>query len=128
MKTAFVTVLTLAGLALQTPACADDLLDPTRPTTFKPVPEQGGIAVPGPVSELKSIWMVGNRRYAIVGSNTVEVGSKVDDKRVTRITETQVTLRGQEGNETLSLVMGIEKKDRSAVPEPPPKRKRSTEN
>jgi hypothetical protein len=132
MKTFIVRIALTTGLVVNGTLCAQDLADPTRPSAYKVLQQESGPVVEAqPETALKGIWAVGSRRYALLNSETVEVGSKFAGKRVTSITDNAVTLRGDGGNETLMLVAGIEKKDRTAVPEPPQtsssKRKRSTE-
>jgi hypothetical protein len=101
------TLLVAIALAA-TAALAQDLADPLRPPNARPEKESAAApALTG--SGLRGIWSVGSRRYAVLDNQVVEVGTRIGEQRVTRITDTEVTLTGPEGPNTLSIAIGIEK-------------------
>lgn len=112
----------LSALLLLAPApeaIAQTLGDPTRPVTLA-APPAAGAKTPGapdpeaaPQSELKAIWSVGERRYALVDGAVVGTGDRLNGLRVLRITDTQVVLRGPDGPTTLRLDEGIDKRVRT---------------
>lgn len=71
----------------------------------------GDTAAQAAASGLTSIFLrKGARPAAIINGQYVELGGKVGERKVVRITEGEVALAGAEGQEVLRLTPGIEKK------------------
>lgn len=100
----FVSMLTVAPLV-----SGETLTDPTRPPASLRSGVDGGtqIVSSGPV--LQSVLISSGRKVAIIGGQTVNLGEKFGDARVTKITESEVTLTGSNGVQILKLFPGIEK-------------------
>ena len=94
----FVAVILLASGARAAP-----FQDPTQP------PGTTGIAGdPQPSGpRVESILIAPDRRLAVINGEQVTVGSKVAGGAVVRITETDVVVRGADGEQTLTLFPGI---------------------
>ncbi len=96
----------LLGLAAQA-ATPENLPDPTRPPAA--LGEAGATAVAsGPV--LQSVLISPGRRVAVISGQTVQVGDKVGDARVARITEGEAVLVRDGKSQTLKLFPGLEKR------------------
>jgi hypothetical protein len=89
-------------------ACAASLLafaahaapfaDPTQPPV---VSDTGGAASGG--TRIESILIAPDRRVAVISGQQVTIGSRIGSGSVVRITETEVVVRGAEGEQTLKL-------------------------
>ena len=101
----------LAGAVGLGYAQSDSLLsDPTRPpmTVAEPVttnPE----GVPPPSGLQTVILRKGHKPMAVINGMTVELGDKVGEATLVKISESEVVLHGPAGNETLHLTPGVEK-------------------
>ncbi|MEA3192432.1 MAG: biosis protein MshK [Betaproteobacteria bacterium] len=94
----FITLL--AALLLPFAVQAAPFADPTQPPTVRSAAE--GSEVPsGP--RIESILIAPDRRLAVINGQQVTIGSRVGSAAVVRITETEVVLRGAEGEQTLKL-------------------------
>ena len=83
----------------------ENLPDPTRP------PAGMGASAPaasGPV--LQSVLISPGRKLAVISGETVQVGDRFGEARVTRIAEGEVVLIRGEKSQTLRLFPGIEKR------------------
>jgi MSHA biogenesis protein MshK len=89
---------------------AEDLPDPMRPpASIAPWNETGASAIPsGPV--LQSVLISPRRTVAIISGQTVRLGDKYGDAKVTAIREGEVDLRSGKNIQTLKLFPGIEKR------------------
>lgn len=90
--------------------------DPTRPPAAY-VSGAAGEALAEPVgSRLRSVIVPkqGGRASAVIDGKVVMLGGAVGDAKVTRITESQVTLTGPNGQETLYLTPDVSKKTQAA--------------
>ena len=90
------------------------LADPMRPPPIlarvvRPMPAAVSTPAPAPPGPLTAIWSVGGRRQAIVGDETVVVGTRVGAMQVARITDDEVVFAGPNGEHRLALNAGIEK-------------------
>jgi MSHA biogenesis protein MshK len=74
--------------------------DPTQPPAARAAGE-GSEAPAGP--RIESILIAPDRRLAVINGQQVTIGSRVGSAAVVRITETEVVLRGAEGEQTLKL-------------------------
>lgn len=116
-------VRALASIALLASAGAianeGPLADPMQPPQVRAT-ESKASAVSASAREVRAIWSVGNKRFAIIEKDVLRVGSAVGDAQVTSISDTEVVLRGPEGLTTLRLTPEIEKqfRGREAAREP----------
>lgn len=98
------------GSSLAAPVAAqDNLRDPTRP------PASLGVISPGmPTATstlvLQSVLISPGRKVAVISGETVQVGDRLGDARVTKITEGEVVLVRDGQAQTLKLFPGIEKR------------------
>lgn len=84
--------------------------DPTRPpdALLAPATEGGaGKAVESGVQTV--ILRPGGKSGAVINGQYVEVGGKLGDKRVLKITESEVVLKGESGREVIKATPAIEK-------------------
>ena len=89
------------------PAAAQSLPDPTRPPQFV-APTATAAEALSP--QLHSVLVpVHGKPVAMIGGVAVSVGDKVGDAKVTRISETEVVLRGPEGEQVLRMTPGVDK-------------------
>jgi len=86
------------------------LSDPTRPPTVAiesaPASSEG---VPPPSGLQTIILGKGHKPMAVINGVTVEVGDKVGEARLVKLSETQAVLQGPNGREILYLMPGVEK-------------------
>lgn len=101
----------LAMAALSGPAMSQ-LADPTRPPPVAAKPATtAGDAVEPVASGLQSILLRKNGKpAALIHGELVELGGKVGDAKLVRISENSVLLRGPQGEERLWLTPAAEKK------------------
>lgn len=101
-------------------AQSDSLLsDPTRPPLTIVEPETtSGEGFP-PSSGLQTVILgKGRKPMAVINGMTVELGDKVGDATLVKISESEVVLRGPSGKETLFLTPGVEKVNRLSPNQP----------
>lgn len=100
----------LALLAVMTVAQAQGLPDPTRPpaAAIEALSDAKGEPVPA-ASVQTIIQRQGARPAAVINGEYVELGGRVGDARVVRITDGAVTLRSDGSQEVLTLTPGIER-------------------
>lgn len=96
-----------AGL-LAAGAASAQVSDPMRP------PEGVGVAdgatAPAASSGVQAVIVRGNgKSVALINGRQVAVGDSVGDKRVVKISEGEVVLKGAGGRETLKVIPAIEK-------------------
>ncbi len=105
-----VRLIAYAACLLATPlGAAETLPDPTRP----PPGIDTVLAAPvGSGPALQAIRIEGRQRSAVIGGETVRVGSRLGEQRVTRIDHDQVVLVGPAGTQTLKLFPQVEIKRR----------------
>jgi hypothetical protein len=106
-----VNALAVLLLALALPAWGEGLPDPTRPALTDADGTRGEPIASGPRVTL--IRIAGPRRTAIVDGEEVTVGSRIQGRRVVRIAEDEVVLRGPDGVERLRLFPDVEKRPAS---------------
>jgi hypothetical protein len=102
------------GLALFLLACAPPLVaaDPSDPTRPPPgFSEQGrvGAAPQEPPLLLSSLFLMGNKSYAVVDGQVVRVGDKLEAGRVGKIDEAGVWLQTATGPRQLKLLPDVSK-------------------
>jgi len=84
--------------------------DPTRPAGALMTPDAtGGVAAPVESGVQTVILRPGRKSAAVINGQYVEVGGKLGDKRVVKITESEVVLRGESGREVMKVTPAIEK-------------------
>lgn len=82
-------------------AWAAPFADPTRPPArVQAGPEGGGAQGP----RLESVLIAPDRRIAVINGQQVVVGARIGGGEVVRISESEVVIRGAEGERTLKLV------------------------
>lgn len=90
-------------------ASQDGLRDPTRPpVSLGAVNSNATAATAAPV--LQSVLISPGRKVAVINGETVQVGDRLGDARVTKITEGEVVLVRDGQSQTLKLFPGIEKR------------------
>jgi hypothetical protein len=104
--------LLAAGIALAAP-----FADPTRPAAASEGAGGPGGSEAGP--RVESILIAPDRRIAIISGEAVALGGRIAAGQVVRITESEVVIRGEEGERTLKLFPEI------AVRAPLPQGRRS---
>ena len=101
-------LLLLAGFAGAGSALAE-VPDPTRPAGVMLMPEAGALVAPVESGVQTVILRRGGKSAAVINGQYVEVGGKLGDKRVLKITESEVVLRGEGGREVMKVTPAIEK-------------------
>src|SRR5258708_33534499 len=93
-------ILAAVGLMASAPMAAP-FPDPTRP----PAASEAGVP-PGSEAgpRVESILIAPDRRVAVINGETVTLGGRVADAEVVRIDESEVVVRGAEGERTLRLL------------------------
>lgn len=98
-------MLAAAGQAL----AQNNLPDPTRPPASMHAGGAAATAGPGePV--LQSVLISPQRKVAVISGETVQVGDRVGEARVMRISEGEVVLARDGKPQSLKLYPGIEKR------------------
>lgn len=84
--------------------------DPTRPAGNQ-VPAEGGSGVSAPVeSGVQTVILrPGGKSAAVINGQYVVVGGTFGDKRVLRITESEIVLKGESGREVIKVMPSVEK-------------------
>lgn len=101
--------LLLAGFVGVAPALAQ-VPDPTRPAgALATQGLVGGVVVPVESGVQTVILRPKGKSAAVIGGQYVEVGGKLGDKRVVKITESEVVLQGEGGREIMKVTPDIEK-------------------
>lgn len=99
----------LAALAAAGGALAQ-VPDPTRPATAAMAPEAAGsLAMPVESGVQTVILRPGGKSAAVINGKYVSVGDMVGDKRVQKISESEVVLKGPGGREVIKVMPAIEK-------------------
>ena len=91
-------VTMLAASLLAPVGHAAPFADPTQPPV---VSDSIGAATGG--TRIESILIAPDRRVAVISGQQVTIGSRLGSGTVVRITETEVVVRGAEGEQTLKL-------------------------
>ena len=84
--------------------------DPTRPAGNQ-VTAEGGSGVSAPVeSGVQTVILrPGGKSAAVINGQYVVVGGTFGDKRVLRITESEIVLKGESGREVIKVMPSVEK-------------------
>lgn len=84
--------------------------DPTRPAAAMMTPEPGGGAAPPVESGVQTVILrPGGKSAAVINGQYVAVGDMLGDKRVMKISESEVVLKGEGGREVIKVMPAIEK-------------------
>lgn len=95
------------------------LPDPTRPADLPAAPALGaGPSTPTGSGVQTVIVRPGGKSVAVINGQQLEVGALLGDKRVVKITESEVVLKGASGREVIKLTPAIEKLPVKKVAEP----------
>lgn len=87
------------------------LADPTRPPAALTAPAPDAPAAEAAAAGLQSVIMRKNGKpAALINGEVVELGDKLGEAKLVKITEDAVVLRGPQGEETLRLTPAAEKK------------------
>ncbi|MCF8179148.1 MAG: hypothetical protein K9J74_11615 [Sulfuritalea sp.] len=84
--------------------------DPTRPPDDWLMPgPKGRVSVPVDSGVQTVILRPGGKSAAVINGQYVAVGEMIGDKRVIRITESEIVLKSATGNEFIKVIPAIEK-------------------
>ena len=83
--------------------------DPTRPPGAMPGQAIDGTPLPVESGVQAVILRPNGKSGAVVNGQYVVVGGKLGEKRVIRITESEVVLKGESGNEVIKVMPAVEK-------------------
>lgn len=116
MAQAMIRVVLLLSLAVSGPLVAQGR-DPTMPPKGYYVPPNGVIAgdqgdgeEPATPRALQIVMRPhAARAFAVIDGHAVRLGARLEDKRLVRISETEVVLSGQSGRETLAMTPTVVK-------------------
>lgn len=108
-------------LALLLPVCAsaESLPDPTQPPAGIMAPPVADTEEEQPAG-LQSIIISRNRRAAIIGGETVELGGKYGDARLIEVNEGSVVLKGTQGRQVLTLFPDVKMTSKEETKAKPP--------
>lgn len=84
--------------------------DPTRPPAMVMTPEPGGAPAVQESGLQTVILRSGGKSSAVINGQLVAVGQMMGDRRVVRITENEVVLKGPAGQEVLKAISSAEKR------------------
>ncbi|MCK9381243.1 MAG: hypothetical protein M0P95_09270 [Sulfuritalea sp.] len=83
--------------------------DPTRPPAAV-IDQEGGSGVAAVESGVQTVIVrPGGKSIAVINGQYLAVGDKLGDKRVLKISESEVVLKGEGGREVIKLIPAIEK-------------------
>jgi hypothetical protein len=101
--------LMLTGL-IWTETAQAQVPDPTRPSGNQ-VAVDAGVGASAPVeSGVQTVILrPGGKSAAVINGQYVVVGGKYGDKRVLRITESEIVLKGESGREVIKVMPSVEK-------------------
>ena len=106
MRRALIGIV-FAGMAAGTALA--QVPDPTRPAAAVMSPEAGGAAMPVESGVQTVILRPGGKSAAVINGQHVSVGDKLGDKRVQKISESEVVLKGASGREVIKVTPAIQK-------------------
>jgi hypothetical protein len=99
----------VVGCVVVAPAFAQ-VPDPTRPVVVLTTPATAdGVVAPVESGVQMVILRPGGKSAAVINGQYVEVGGKLGDKRVLKISESEVVLKGESGREVIKATPAIEK-------------------
>jgi hypothetical protein len=83
--------------------------DPTRPSDALTTPDPGNRTAPAETGVQTVILRPGGKSTAVINGQSVAVGGKFGGKRVLKITESEIVLKGEDGREVMKVTPSIEK-------------------
>ncbi|MFA6312361.1 MAG: hypothetical protein WCV99_09710 [Sterolibacterium sp.] len=87
------------------------LPDPTRPPVTSAEPVAAGAESAPPPSGLQTVILGrGQKPMAVINGTMVELGGKVGDATLVKLTESEAVLQGPAGKQVLHLLPGLVKK------------------
>lgn len=98
----------LIGGILGAGAALAQVPDPTRPPDAEAAGSAAAAAADSGVQTV--ILRRGGKSAAVIDGQYVEIGGKVGDKRVLKISESEVVLKGPGGREVLKVTPAVDKK------------------
>jgi len=102
-------VLLLTG-CVGTGSALAQVPDPTRPAGAAMTPDAaGGVVAPVESGVQTVILRPGGKSAAVINGQYVEVGGKLGDKRVVKISESEIVLTGEGGREVIKVTPSIDK-------------------
>lgn len=102
-------MIVLVAVVFMAPWALAQLPDPTRPPAQMMTSESGAAAAPVESGMQTVIVRRKGKSGAVINGQYVEVGGKLGDKRVIRISESEVIVQGEGGREVIRLIPSIEK-------------------
>lgn len=102
-------------LATTTQVFAENLLDPTRPSTALGIKHDAKVSVPASGPSLQSVLISPGRKVAIISGQTVLLGERFGERRVVSITESEVILRSGKDLLILKLFPDVQKQLTSSM-------------
>lgn len=102
--------ISLVALLFACVAQAAPFADPTQPPAAR---DAGEGLMSGP--RIESILIAPDRRLAVISGQQVTIGTRVGSAVVVGITETEVVLRGADGDQTLKLFPELVRQSAAAV-------------
>jgi MSHA biogenesis protein MshK len=102
-----------AAMLGSTPALAQ-LSDPTRPPDA--VTAGDGAATTGASGVQTVIVRPRGKSVAVINGREVKVGDRIGDKRVLKISETEIVLKGESGREVIKVIPAITKTPARSTP------------
>ncbi|MCX7175572.1 MAG: hypothetical protein NT159_16925 [Proteobacteria bacterium] len=107
--------LSVGGIGLAYGQKGASLPDPTRPpVTATEVVSPGAENVPPPSGLQTVILGRGHKPMAVINGIMVELGDKIGDATLVKLTESEAVLQGPAGKEVLRLLPGVVKKTESS--------------
>ncbi|MBK7766583.1 MAG: hypothetical protein IPI44_10950 [Sulfuritalea sp.] len=118
----------LLAIFLGAESALAQMSDPTRPAGALMTQEAGGgSGAPAESGVQTVILRPAGKSAAVINGQYVEVGGKLGDKQVLRISESEVVLIGEAGREVIKVTPAIEKvPSRKKTPRKTPAAKRRT--
>lgn len=101
--------LLLLAASIGTGAARAQLPDPTRPPGAELAAEAGGVVVPVESGVQTIIMRRDGKSVAVVNGRHVGVGDMLGEKRVVKISESEVVVMGESGREVLKATPAIGK-------------------
>lgn len=108
MNYGFVLLITTLTISI---GYAQGLPDPTKPSIGVPTNDVNNNNTSSAPSALQSVILPKKGKpIAIINGRQVTIGDKLDEERVTKITENYVELKGASGTRVLKMSPDVEKK------------------
>lgn len=107
MRSSTLIFLGIAGSLAALPVMAQ-MPDPTRPAGAVSAAD-GSAAAPAESGVQTVILRPNGKSTAVINGQQVAVGGRLGDKRVVKISESEVVLRGAGGREVIKVIPAIEK-------------------